>query len=484
MSFRAWLQPLWFLLVVTMVLHRSVTAQDTAPRAPDLQEPVVRVDVDLLTIRFSVKNAQGTFANALPPDAFEVYEDGLPQNVVFFKPPARPEQRAGRLWLSFLLDVSGSTFATRSEEILAARTFFDNLTQFTQVGVFGFTDKLLEFQNFTSDRRTAIRAFEKAGRHLGRTAIYPSLNTLIGKLKSVARAGDRKVVILVSDGIDERYNLSAQSVALSRLNDVSIYTIRVPSAAQLYIGASSEAGKPSSQELSEKEKQKKAFARLSRDTGGLHFSGFGAILDFDRTLAQITDDVFGNLYTVAFETVDPRRPKAERDVEIRVLRPGLSASSPFKSLPAQLQAKRSFIAALFGESTEFEGLELDRAYREIGAQLDLLRPKKVAGQLGQPFRLTVSPFTLRGDRNGVRTQLGVIGQLVDGDGKEVVRLREIFRVDLSAKEVRRGESVIYTNKLLAPQGNYLFRLAVLEIPTWKMTAFETPVTIVDYQAER
>ena len=48
----------------------------------------------------------------------------------------RGRQEAGSGWPS-LLDVSGSTFATRAEEIVAARSFLDNITRSTVTGVFG-----------------------------------------------------------------------------------------------------------------------------------------------------------------------------------------------------------------------------------------------------------------------------------------------------------------------------------------------------------
>jgi len=56
-------------------------------------------------------------------------------------------------------------------------------------------------------------------------------------------------------------------------------------------------------------------------------------------------------------------------------------------------------------------------------------------------------------------------------------LREIFRVNLEAKEISAGRGIIYTNKLFAPPGIYALKVALLEMSTWKMTAFETPVRI-------
>ncbi len=463
------------LIVLLGAVTIPLTAQSQDPRPED---PEFRVDVNLVTIRFSVKDSQSRFVNNLSQQDFRVYEDGLPQEILFFEPPKSTSTHKPGLWLAFLIDVSGSTFATRAEQILAARTFFDNLQEFTRVGVFGFTDKLIDFQDFTTNRELAVKAFADARRHLGQTAIYESLNALMARMRTAGIASGRKVVIVISDAIDEDFQLSAQSIALARRDSVSVYTILVPSAAQLYIRPeviNGNSGNPP-QEALKRDRQRSSFQRLSRQTGGLHFSGFGAILDFDQTLAQITDSVFGNLYTLAYSTEDLTRRKEERDIRVSIVPAGLQASALFSSLPEHLNAKKKFIAALFGDAANFSELQMDLDYREIGASIDLLRPSG-GGASGQSFRLKINPLTLSGDRHGVRTQLGIVGQLLDREGNEVVRLREVLRVNMPARDVLQGDGIIYNNKIMAPEGVYNFRLAILEISTWKMTAFETVVNI-------
>ncbi|HSR69436.1 MAG TPA: VWA domain-containing protein [Acidobacteriota bacterium] len=460
--------------IAAVCLGLPLAAQEELPQEFPDEDEIFRVDVNLITLMFSVKDAQGRFVNDLAAGRFRVYEDGVEQELRYFEGPSNQQPRQGGLWLAFLIDVSGSTFSTRSEQLLAARTFFDNLQQFTQVGIYGFTDQLLEFQAFTSNRSAALQAFAQARQHLGRTSIYASLNSLVQQIKAKARPQDRKVIILISDGMDDDYVKSAQSTSLARINGVNIYTVLVPSASQLYIHPDA----PPTPEGEEREKKRQAFARLSRGTDGLHFSGFEAVLDFDQTLAQITESVFGNLYRVAYTTSDPRRPKEDRDIRIRVTEnEDYEVSMPFKRLPRQMQAKKELIVALFASKDEKAPLDIDTSYREISAALDVLQPRALGGETGQPFRLKINPLSLAGDKLGVRTQLGIVGQLIDRQGNEVARLREILPIDLRAREIANGQGIIYTNKLLAPKGTYNFRVAVLEVSTWKMTAFETVVQI-------
>lgn len=457
-------------------------AQEVTP----IPEQSIRVDVNLVTLRFTVKGVQGRPINHLSEEQFRVIEDGALQKMVFFEPPRNSSGEMGRLRLAFLLDISGSTFATRAEEILAARTFFENIHDFTEVGIFGFTDKLIVFEDFTSNRDLALKAFSSAQKHLGKTAIYGSLSTLLSRIDRLDRSDAQNVVIVVSDGMDEDYPKVARSIAQARGSNVVIYTILVPSAAQLYIGpalpGSQADGAPDPRLAREERAKKEAFGRLSIQTGGEHFSGFRAILDFDQVMAQINDDIFGNLYSIGYYTDDPYKDKGQRNIRVEVDERLVSIATPFENLPERMTAKRGFIAALFGnEAVATLPQNLHSTFHEVGAELDLLASRHEGGEVGLPFRIKISPFRLRTSQKGdVRTQFGVIGLLLDEQGNEVVRLREIFRVSLDAKDIRDGRGIIYTNKLFAPPGVYDFKLALVEIATWKMTAFDNVVRITDH----
>ena len=439
------------------------------------QDEAIRVRVDLVLLRFTVRDPGNRLVNTLTQEDFRVIQGGREREIVFFRPPRKRTADLGRLWIAFLLDVSGSTFATRAEEIMAAQNFLDNIHLFTQIGVFGFTDKLLVFQEFTSRKQLAEKAFAAARPHQGRTAIYESVEALLAPLGTRARPGDGKVLILVSDGMDDAYHRAERAAARALREDVRIYTILVPSATALPTAP----GLVAAEDPKEEEKAA-AFARLAVQTGGMHFSGIETILDFDSTLAQINDDVFGNLYSIGISG-DPA-PGIDPDAEavVTTSKPNLLVSRPFTRAPGRLRAKKKFIEALFYSEVELgppedEGLER----YELGADVDILRPRgQISGKVGLPFRIKISPYTLSREPDGdVRTQLGIIGQLVDADGREVVRMREFFRATLERKELRDGRGIIYTNKLFVQPGRYNFRLALLEIPTWKMFFFQRDVRV-------
>lgn len=439
------------------------------------QDEAIRVRVDLVLLRFTVRDPGNRLVNTLTQEDFRVIQGGREREIIFFRPPRKRTADLGRLWIAFLLDVSGSTFATRAEEIMAAQNFLDNIHLFTQIGVFGFTDKLLVFQEFTTRKALAEKAFAAARPHQGRTAIYESVEALLAPLGTRARPGDGKVLILVSDGMDDAYHRAERAAARALSEDVRIYTILVPSATALPTAPGLVAA-----EDPKAEEKEAAFARLAVKTGGMHFSGIETILDFDSTLAQINDDVFGNLYSIGISGdptpgIDPDSPAVVTTSNSKLL-----VSRPFTRAPGRLRAKKKFIEALFYSEVELgppedEGLER----YELGADVDILRPRgQISGKVGLPFRIKISPYTLSREPDGdVRTQLGIIGQLVDADGREVVRMREFFRATLERKELRDGRGIIYTNKLFVQPGRYNLRLALLEIPTWKMFFFQRDVRV-------
>ena len=455
----------------------SARAQTSNP----MGQENIRVEVNLATLRFTVKEPDGSLLNHLTQEDFRVFEGGAPQEIAFFDPPRNASGEVEPLRLAFLIDVSGSTFATRDEEIAAAVIFLDNVTEFTEVGVFGFTTELIPFQNFTAERSLAQRALSQARQPLGQTGLYSSLEELLQHIRTRSTEAARNVVIIISDGMDSAYGRAPQTIERALSSNVVIYTILVPSAAQLYIGPASAAvpaATTPTQSGDERTEKGAAFSSLSIRTNGKHFSGFEAILGFDDVMAQINDDVFGNLYSIGYYTDDPYRDKAQRNIRVEISHPEAFIPARFENLPDDLALKKRFISALFDRDAIAGMIDNLYTFREIGAALDVLAVRREGGQIGLPFRIKISPHPLRGDKGDVRTQFGVIGLLLDRQGNEVVRLREIFRVNLDDKDIRNGRGIIYTNTLFAPPGVYALKIALLEIATWKMTSFSRTVRIL------
>jgi hypothetical protein len=139
-------------LLFWVLSFSCITTAAAAQSSSPIEGERIRVDVNVATLKFMVKETDGGLINHLNQDHFRVFEGGVLQEIVFFEPPRNREGEMGPLRLAFLIDMSGSTLATRAEELTAAGTFLDSVDDFTEVGIFGFTDELMPLQDFTSTR--------------------------------------------------------------------------------------------------------------------------------------------------------------------------------------------------------------------------------------------------------------------------------------------------------------------------------------------
>ena len=135
----------------------------------------------------------------------------------------------------------------------------------------GFTDKLITFANFTTNRELALLGFRDARRHLGKTAIYDSLQQLMSLMSTRAGPDERKAIIIISDGLDDSFAKSAASAARAKETGTTLYTILVPSVAQVYIGPDSSFADSTTANRADPQQAAKenAFNSLSLGTGGM-----------------------------------------------------------------------------------------------------------------------------------------------------------------------------------------------------------------------
>ncbi|MFH1964973.1 MAG: VWA domain-containing protein [Acidobacteriota bacterium] len=432
------------------------------------------VDVNLVTLRFTVRDETGGYVNSLDAGDFSVSENGRNQEISIFEKPRSMEQTSGTTWLAFLLDVSGSTLATRREEILAARSFFENIQDSVMVGVFGFTDELMVFQNFTDNSRRVLDAFSAADRHKGKTAIYRASSKLLSEMNRRAQPGDRKIIIVLSDGMDDEFRRSAATVALAKESSAVFYTVWVPSAAFMYSGP---AANDSEKVREDRQRKQEAYAALSVSTRGRHFGGFEAILDFDDVMAHINDEVFGNLYTVGYYSDLDGLGKRDRDIHMTFSGKGKEPyriRGIYQNLPDLVQSKKQFIEALFDSGATQSLTGRIAGFRDFGAEVDVRKATFDGEMASVPFRLKISPFTIPLDSEGkIDTQFGYVGLLSDTEGGEVLRLRGVFSVKLTRDQIMNdGRGILYNGTFRVPPGRYFFRMAVLRIPSWDMTVVD------------
>src|SRR6185312_7213454 len=159
-----------------------------------LTQPVTindQMDLKLRALFVSVTR-DGLRALNLGKDDFEVRDNGVPQEVVTFGRDELP------LTAVLLLDTSESMSKRQEAVRRGAKAFLDGMKSSDEAMMALFSDRLLRFTPFTSDKKaleTAIASTQAAGGTAVNDFLYMSLKLLD------ARQGQR-VVVLFSDGSD------------------------------------------------------------------------------------------------------------------------------------------------------------------------------------------------------------------------------------------------------------------------------------------
>ncbi len=271
------------------------------------REPVFRVDVRLVRILATVRDAQGALAGDLGKDDFRVTDNGVEQELAVFE-----RHSAQPLSIAVLVDRSRSTQRERAYELEAMRRFFRALLREGNprdaAALYSFNFEVVQQAGFT--RR--LDRLEEAIRRLrseGATAMYDAIWLAARDLE--AREG-RRVMVVVTDGADTISRVTFHE-ALESLHraDAVLYAL-------LLTPVRGEAGRNLRGE--------NALIQLSGGTGGrMFYPSEPASLDRAFT------DILRDLRTQYLLGYYPRNVPVAKDrfhrVRVEVKRPGYTVSA-------------------------------------------------------------------------------------------------------------------------------------------------------------
>ena len=215
------------LIVLTVLAGASMVPlaarQDLPPQQS--QPPIFRSGASMVAVSVTVLDGSKPVGGLTRTD-FEVYEDGVQQQVQFFESHSVP------LDVILLLDTS-SSMSDKIEVVHdAARGFMKGLRPGDRGAVVTFADSVNVVQDLTSDLaaiETAINKTQAKGATALRTAIYVALKQF-GLSAAVSGDVRRQAIAVLSDGEDTKSVVSFDDVmALARGLGVNIYTIALRS---------------------------------------------------------------------------------------------------------------------------------------------------------------------------------------------------------------------------------------------------------------
>ena len=273
-------------------------------------------DVDLVNVLCVVRNKKGAYAKDLTKADFEVREDGKLQSIQLFA-----KETDSPLRVALLIDTSGSVSSVLDEEKQAARLFFQNVLRTSasspDMALLGsFDSHTVIWQGLTDDKKLLDLSIDKAGDHVprktgrpthGGTVLFDAVhNVATNRLKSIR---GRKVMVLLTDGIDSGSQSSAKNAVESALkSDTVIYAIHYDP---------TEKGSESNTGI-------KALNELTSPTGGRTFR-VDSKHPLEAAFKQIEEDMRSQ-YAIGYKPLLDPTDGAYRKLEVKV-KGGLKAQT-------------------------------------------------------------------------------------------------------------------------------------------------------------
>jgi len=289
------------------------------------EEPTIRVNVRLVRILATVKDATGALVGSLEKPDFDVRDNGAPQQVAVFE-----RQTDQPLSVAILIDTSGSTAKDLRYETDSVTRFLRALLREGNpedaAGLYSFNWQVVKQHGFSRNVMSMDRVLRSLRGEAG-TSMYDAI--LLASRDIEDREG-RKVLVVVTDGGDTTSRTDFQrATEAAQLADAVIYPI-------LVVPITNDAGRNTGGE--------NALATLALRTGGRVFQPtIGAQMDsaFDQILRDLRTQ-----YLIGFYPKDAPLTKdrfhtlqvAVRDPALRVvarsgyygeaLQEGVQTSSP------------------------------------------------------------------------------------------------------------------------------------------------------------
>ncbi|HKZ77182.1 MAG TPA: VWA domain-containing protein [Pyrinomonadaceae bacterium] len=207
------------LSLVTTAQTREPSPRQTVkqPEAPQELE-TLRINTSLVTVPVVAADANGLYTADLRQEEFEVWEDGVKQEIAFFATVTTP------FHVVLMLDTSASTKEKLGSIQKAAVAFVEQLQPADRVKIVSFDDEVRDLNEFTNDRARLKEAINRTRSGEG-TKLYDAFSFA---LDSMRRIRGRKAIVLFSDGVDWHSDLATFDSTCRGIDeeDVIVYPIR------------------------------------------------------------------------------------------------------------------------------------------------------------------------------------------------------------------------------------------------------------------
>lgn len=208
---------------------RHSVVQIAPDRSAELLQESITLRSDLVIVPVRAFDRAGRPVRGLAADDFELFVEGKRQPIIFFSTEGEGEQLSRPLALILLLDASGSIAATLHQQESAVRSLLGRLGRQTVLSVIRFSDRPQVVVPFTTAHHDAATALARMRRVEGPTAIFDALLFAIDHFRTLSQPLTRKIVLLLSDGLDTASQTSYRDcIRAAERADVTVYSLQIP----------------------------------------------------------------------------------------------------------------------------------------------------------------------------------------------------------------------------------------------------------------
>ena len=282
----------------------AAPAPAPAPAQAPAQAPpkpfTLEVSVDVVSVTAVVFDKSGRFVRGLGPKDITLLEDGVPQDVSYFREASSAGEASERVPLSVVLALDTSGSMNESLHFLqeAVLSFVNKLEEVDTSLVVSFNESVKGSAEFTGDT-DRLERFVDGLQAWGGTSLYDAIHYSLERIKDQP---GRKAIIVFSDGADTTSTMEdKQVVDYARANEATVYCIGFKGSGSF--------GAP-----------RGFLRRIASETGGEYFAP-DKVGDLIKVFNEISQEL-KNHYLLAYS---PKRPSDNtwRAIELKVNRPGV-----------------------------------------------------------------------------------------------------------------------------------------------------------------
>ena len=278
------------------------------------QEPI-RVKVNLVSVAFVARDANGALVNNLTQGDVDVVEDAVPQKIAFFSRSADVP-----LTLGLVVDASGSQDHFSKQHKNDLEVFFkDVLGPKDRVFLVGFGNHIRLVSDFSQSGGDLLDLWKQYQKSTGRfpelgpredrdlgTAFYDSI--FYSVTEKLAQENGRRAILLFSDGEDNSSSHNMMTaIETAQSENVVIYAIRYTDKEHGKLTARNKYGTS-------------VMDRVARETGGAHIDA--ETTDAHVYFRQIAEELRTS-YELGYYPTDPLKDDSFRKIVIKPKRDGI-----------------------------------------------------------------------------------------------------------------------------------------------------------------